>query len=222
MVVTMLIGYAPPFPSVHTLRVEEIPDELIDDETKSNSASTMFSSEAVKIWFRNLINATELQFNHPDESDDDRNAPRTFDAYIPNFQRDGFKVWNVQHGAGANTRLVLVSDGRYVTISGRPDYLICDGDSVLGNYLQRTRGIVEVQSNPDDERCELQLMVCMFVFMNRYGLDQVVGFLVYADSQVRAYKASRTPISVMYEENDRFDVQHIDDIFRQLNADNNN
>jgi hypothetical protein len=87
----ILIGYAPPFPSVHTLHVEEIPAQLNDDETQSNSASTMFSSKSVKIWFRNLINATDLQFNHPDESDDDPYAPRTFDAYIPNFQRDGFK-----------------------------------------------------------------------------------------------------------------------------------
>ena len=127
----------------------------------------------------------------------------------------------MQNRVDANTRLVLESHDRYVTISGRPDYLICDGASVLGNYLQRTRGIVEVQSNPDNERCELQLMACMFVFMNRYALQQVVGFLLYTDGQVRAYKASRNPTSIMYEENDRFHVQHIDDVFRQLDADNN-
>lgn len=205
---------------MHTVQVHEIPEGLIEDENKSNSASTMFSSEVVKVWFRNLINAADLDFNHPEESDNDPQAPRNFDAYIPRFQSDGFKVWDVQSRLDANTSLVLECNGRCVTISGRPDFLICDGNSVKGNFLSYTRGIVEVQSNPDEELCELQLMVYMYVYMNKYYLDQVVGFLVYTDGQVRAYKASRDPHSIMYEENDRFDVQHIDDVFRQLIANN--
>ncbi len=73
-----------------------------------------------------------------------------------------------------------------------------------------------MQSNSDEERCELQLMVCIFVFMNKYGLEQVVGFLICTDGQVRAYKASRTPTNIMYEGADRFHVQHIKPVLNQL------
>ncbi len=175
-------------------------------------------TDELKIWFRNLINPSDLEFDHPNEADDDPNAAWNFEHYIGEIENDGFRVWNVQNSLDANTRLVLESNGRCVTISDRPDFLICSHDSVLGNYLWKTRCIIEVQSNDDEERCELQLMVCIFVFMNKYGLNQVVGFLIYYDGQVRAYKASRSPTNIVYEENDRFHVQHIGDVLRQLST----
>lgn len=212
--------YDPRLSSVHAINVYEIPHGLIEDENESNSASVMFSSEEVKIWFEILINATDLEFDHPEESDNDPAAPRTFDAYIPAIQSGGFKLWNLQSRLDAETFLVLHCEGKYVTISVKPDFLICDGHTVLGNFMDHTRGIVEVQSSTDERRCELQLMLCMYVYMNMYGLHQVVGFLVYTDGYVRAYKAARSPTSIMYEANQRFHVQHINDVFRRLNADN--
>jgi hypothetical protein len=208
----VLTGFTPPQPIVHTIHVDEIPEGLLEDETKSNSASNMFSTDELKVWFRNLINPSELVFDHPIDADNDPDAARNFEHYIGEIENDGFRVWDVQNRIDANTRLVLESNGTSVTISGRPDFLICSRDSVLGNYLWKTCCIVEMQSNDDEERCELQLMVYIFVFMNKYGLDQVVGFLIYNDGQVRAYKASRSPTNIVYEENDRFHIQHIGDV----------
>lgn len=177
----------------------------------------MFSNRQLKDWFKNLVNPLELEFIHPTEDDNTPNASRDFHNYIGEIENEGFKVWDIRNRLDANTRLVLKCDNRSVIISGRPDYLICERNSNLGDYLMKTRCVIELQSNDDEESCELQLMAYIYVFMNRHGLEQLVGFLIYRDGQVRAYKASRDP-DIVYEENDRFHIQHILDILRQLTS----
>ena len=85
---------------------------------------------------------------------------------------DGFTIWDTKGVADANVHLQLQSpDGRRVVVPGRPDYLICDGDSTVGTYLNKTRRIVEIESKDDEELCQLQMMAHLYTFMNKLGLE---------------------------------------------------
>jgi hypothetical protein len=154
----------------------------VEDDNRSNPASTLFNTDELRSWFRNLFKPTAFEFIH--SNDNDPHASKEFHDYIHMIENLDFKVWDVQNMEEANTRFMFIcsSTGRQITISGRPDFLICEGNSALNDYLFKTRCIVKLQSNDDDEdRCELQLMLYLYLFMNRYGLNQVIGFLVYDD-----------------------------------------
>ena len=156
---------------------------------------------------------------HPadDGADDIPDASQNFTDYINSIETEGFRVWDTQNRPDASTRLLLRSqnDGRRIVLSGRPDFVICERDSTLADFLYKTCCIIEIQSKPDEEACELQLMSYLYIFMNKLGLKKVVGFLVYNDGQVRAYRASRNP-NVVFEQNERFNIQHIVGILHQL------
>ena len=59
------------------------------------------------------------------------------------------------------------------------------------------------------------MMTYLYIFMNRQGLDKVIGFLVQLDGNVRAYRACREP-DIIYEENETFKVQHIVGVLHEL------
>lgn len=210
-------AFAPARPIVLTVEVPNIPDGLIFNDTQSNAASNMFSTEEIRAWFREtLINPEIFEFVHPEDTII-MGSSLNFVDYITEIQNEGFKVWDTQNNQDANVRLQLrAPDGnRKIVISGRPDFIVSAGDSSLADYLYKTYCIVEVQSKDDEELCELQLMAYLYIFMNKLGLAKVVGFLIYRNGLVRAYRASRNP-DIVYEENDTFHICHIVNVFSQI------
>eukprot|EP01038_Epipyxis_sp_PR26KG_P015361 gene15361-20702_t len=164
------LGFDSAHAIVAKITVPDIPLGLIFDEAQSNTASEMFSvgNESIKEWFRALVNPLQLEFTHSTVADDNR--------------------------PDANTRLLLETpDGtRRAIISGRPDFLICDGNSTLADYLFKIHCIVEIQSSLDLEACELQMMTYLYIFMNRQGFDKVIGFLVQLDVHIGTYEENET------------------------------
>jgi hypothetical protein len=101
----------------------------------------MFVTDELRDWFRNLINPIDFVFEHPEDTI--LNVSCDFIDYKHEIIAEGFTIWDTQGGADAHVRLQLQSpDGRRVVVSGRPDFLICDGDSTIGTYLNKTRCIV--------------------------------------------------------------------------------
>ena len=185
------------------------------DCTKSNKASSIFVTDELRDWFRNLINPIDFVFEHPEDTI--LNVSCDFIDYKHEIIAEGFTIWDTQGGADANVRLQLQSpDGRRVVVSGRPDFLICDGDSTIGTYLNKTRCIVEIESKDDEELCQLQMMAYLYIFMNKLGLEKVIGFLISKNGLVRAYRASRIPTNIVYEENDTFHISHLTEVFNRI------
>ena len=174
----------------------------------------MFATIGLREWFRNLMNPIDFQFKHPE--DDVINTSNMFSDYIPSIREEGFTVWDTQGESEGTCRLNLQTpDGRRAVISGRPDFIISAGDATKGSFLLKTQCIVEIQSNDDDEQCEVQMMAYIYIFMNKMGLKKVVGFLIYRNGLVKAYRASREP-NIVYEENDTFHISHIRNVLAQV------
>lgn len=77
--------------------------------------------------------------------------------------------------------------------------------------------VIEIQSKPDEERCELQMQVYLLLLMNTRGLRRVFGILVYNDGRCRAYKASRdVGNNCVYEQDEIFYVCHIARVIADL------
>ena len=176
----------------------------------------MFATDELRDWFRNLINPIDFVFEHPEDTI--LNVSCDFIDYKHEIIAEVFTIWDTQGGADANVvRLQLQSpDGRRVVVSGRPDFLICDGDSTIGTYLNKTRCIVEIESKDDEELCQLQMMAYLYIFMNKLGLEKVIGFLISKNGLVRAYRASRIPTNIVYEENDTFHISHLTEVFNRI------
>ncbi len=52
--------------------------------------------------------------------------------------------------------------------------------------------------------------------MNMEGLKAVIGFLVQDNGMCRTYKATRSPVSILYEQNDLVHVSHLADVMQKL------
>ena len=207
-------AFSPRAPITYTVQVQRIPDSLNFNSTKSNNASNIFVAEDLKDWFRALINSIDFDFIRPNH--EIINESRAFEDYISNIIQEGFTVWNTQGGADANIRLELQDpDGRKAVLSGRPDFIISNGNASLGTYLHKTQCIVEVESKDDAEACRLQMMAYLYIFMNKLGLDKVCGLLIFRNGLVQAYRASRGP-DIVYEENDTFHISHIVNVLSQI------
>lgn len=213
------------------IEVEDIPDELLDDDDdQSNHASNMFlrqCSPSVKQWMKRvLVNPQEWLLTHPF---DQKGPSNSFRDYLNTFDPK-YKVWCIENDNEANVRLNLfVRNGKSIIMSGRSDYLITPAFTSAGikvskvNRLSHILCVIEIQSNSDADACEHQMLAYMYLLMNAKGMQSLIGFLVYADGGVRAYRATRivTPTlggvsGYLYEENDRFHVSNISLVFAQL------
>jgi hypothetical protein len=206
------------------IRVDEIPNSLKDDEDgeiSSNHASKMFTraNQDVRLWFRDtLMLPLEWNLEHPDDT---RGGSNSFHDYRADFPLE-FKIWDIQGGTEGTQRVSIYTDnGRSITVSGRADFLITRRYNGLHlvkvDWLDKVLGVIELQSNSDAIQCEYQMLAYLFIMMNARGLRNLVGFLVYNDGQCRAYRASRgVNGNAVYEENDRFHVSYIAEIFVRL------
>ena len=82
--------------------------------------------------------------------------------------------------------------------------------------MNKTRCIVEIESKDYEELCQLQMMPYLYIFMNKLGLEKVIGFLISKNGLVRAYRASRIPTNIVYEENDTFHISHLTEVFNRI------
>lgn len=193
-------------------------------------ASSILKEEGrdiVASWIRrNLVSPDEFELVHdhsvpPDHTND-------FKDYIASFEDRGFLVWNVKNDAEMTCRVKFVQrndKSKVCDLSGRPDFLITPSKSksdvvtTMADRLHCTICIIELQSKHPDKDirlCEVQLQLYLMIYMNRYGLPAVVGFLVQDDGRCRTYKAIRQPQSIMYEQNDLVHVSHIAEVLRVL------
>jgi hypothetical protein len=205
---------------VDTLEVEDIPEALQRGDG-SVHASTMFSGdskEEIVLWFRkNLVSPIYWDLPHPEDISLD--APNNFDSYIPLLLANDFKVWNIQqnHHATGYLHLISQADGSSVDIGGRADYFITGLNAHKSNYHKKVLCVVEIQSKDDKELCEYQMLVYMLIQMNIRGFNNLIGFLVYNDGLVRAFKASRSILgNCVYEQNSCFHISHIVTMLRDI------
>ena len=210
------------------IEVDDIPEELLDDEDdKSNHASNMFLTLSVKQWMKRvLVNPQEWSLSHPL---DQQGLSNSFRDYLHTFDPK-YKVWCIENDSEANVRLNLfVRNGKSIIMSGRGDYLITHAMTSTGlkvskvNRLSHILCVIEIQSNSDVDACEHQMLAYMYLLMNAKGMQSLIGFLVYTDGGVRAYRATRLTrptigeaSGYLYEENDRFHVSNIGVVFSQL------
>ena len=171
-------------------------------------------------WFNQvLVNPVLWDLEHPDGKKHP-NSSNSFRDYIIDFEELGYKVRDINHAVSNSTSILSVRrtrDYKSASISGRADYIICSLSSTLADFMFHTVCVIEIQSKPDEELCELQMTTYLFLLMNTKALQKLVGFLVYNSGQCRAYKAIRAINgNVVYEENDLFHVSHIAQIFKNI------
>lgn len=171
------------------------------------------------------MNPQEWSIPHPMN----QNGPSNdFRDYLTTFDSK-YKIWCIENDNEANIRLNLfVRNGKSIIISGRSDFLITPTFTPSGlkvskvNRLSHIHCVIEIQSHPDTAACEHQMLAYLYLLMNAKGMHSLIGFLVYSDGDVRAYRATRTAPTLggvsgcVYEENDRFHVSNIAQVFSQL------
>ena len=171
-------------------------------------------------WFNKvLVNPVLWDLEHPDgkKYSDSSNC---FSDYVNDFEELGYKVRDINHAVSNSTSILSIrrnKDNKFANISGRVDYAICSASSTLADFMFYTVCVIEIQSKPDEELCELQMLTYLLLLMNTKALEKLVGFLIYNNGQCRAYKASRSINgNVVYEENDLFHVSHIAQMFKNI------
>jgi hypothetical protein len=180
----------------------------------------MFNEETEQIidWFHsNLVQRMEWNLEHPDTAPSD--ASHDFNSYKHKFTELGYKVWDMQNKQHANSYIKLTSreNSRWTLLAGRADFLITTNDVTAADYLNKILCVIEIQSNDNEERCEMQMLVYLLILMNTRHLRELLGFLVYRNGLCRAFKASRNEDgNCVYEMNKTFHVVHIADVFHSL------
>lgn len=211
-----------------TINVEtRIPDVLIEQATGhangSVHASSMFNGDRdgeVRGWFEDeLVNPLGWDFVHPFMDDlpgpDD---PRTFTEAIQNeIKHRGLLVWDIQRNHYSTGYLnICDGDGRRIRLSGRADFIITEPEPDI-EFLLKTRIVIEIQSRPEDDLCELQLQVYLLLLMNTKGLRYLFGILIYTDGRCRIYRATRDEHGgCVYEGNGIFYVFCLPDVIQHL------
>jgi hypothetical protein len=212
---------------VLTISVPDFPDNLLI-KNGSNHASTVFNfdpDQEIRNWFRNvLVCPIPWVFPHPDELPPDKSVQ--FESYIQNFLDINYQVRNINHPvansntyiANSNTYIAIKRevDNKTVYLSGRADYVVCLSDANDVDYMYKAVCVIEIQSKPNIELCELQMLVYLMLLMNTKSLTKLIGFLVLNDGRCRTYKATRQNGNVVYEEDDLFHVSFIADVFQQV------
>eukprot|EP01036_Dinobryon_divergens_P027763 gene27763-36585_t len=175
------------------------------------TSQMFFSMHLRRRDLRNLVSPDEFELVH------DHSVPpahtNEFKDYIASFEDRGVKFFQRN------------DKSKVCDLSGRPDFLITPSKSksdvvtTKDDRLHWAICIIELQSKHPDEDihlCEVQLQFYLMIYMNRYGLPTVVGFLVQDNGMCRTYKAIRQPQSIMYEQNDLVHVSHIAEVLRVL------
>jgi hypothetical protein len=175
--------------------------------------------QEIRHWFSTyLINPRPWHLLHP-EGKKDPNSLNDFRQYINDFKTLGYQVRDINHSVSNSNSILTLrrsTDKKLASISGRADYLICSSDSTPADCMYKTVCVIEIQSNDDEELCELQMLTCLFLLMNTRALEKLVGFLVYKSGQCRTYYAKREVNgNVVYEQNDLFHVSYIAEIFEK-------
>ena len=187
-------------------------------------ASNVFNYDedgTLRIWFQQrLLNlgAWEECPHPPGVAIIAPGAHHQFRHYIREIEALDLKVWAIEKDQGSNMYLNLHdSHGRLVALAGRPDYLISAAATTRANFLEKTKCVIEVQSQWNLDLCEYQIQLYLLILMNIRGLTNVYGFLVRQDGNCRAYRAFRgAEGNCMYEENDVFHVSHLANVIRML------
>jgi hypothetical protein len=204
--------------------VSDIPDVLLPQvENQSCHASTMFDNPEAIEWFRfNLMMPQEWELDHPHDSPPDK--PKDFSYYKDEFLGLGYKIWNIENRQHATSYLKVTSKTdktKYITIAGRADFLITKSDVTVAEYLNKTLCVIEIQSKPRIELCELQMQLYLLILMNTKHLRALAGFLILDDGQCRAFKAFRDEMGgCLFEMNDLFHISYlptiVDRVLRDL------
>jgi hypothetical protein len=204
--------------------VNDIPDALLpEEEDKSCHASTMFDDPRAIQWFReNLVIPQDWELDHP--HDVPPNASNRFPHYLDEFLSLGYKPWKIENKLHATSYLKVISNAdnnKFITIAGRADYLITKTGVTVAEYLNKTLCVIEIQSKPEVELCELQMQLYLLILMNTKHLPALAGFLILDNGQCRAYKASRDEMGdCLFEMNDLFHIAYLprvmDEVLRDL------
>ena len=183
-----------------------------DEEDKSCYASTMFSNNPDIIpWFKeNLVMPREWQLDHP--HDIIPYSSYIFTDYFETLISLGYKAWKIENKQHATSYLKVTSqtDGSFITIGGRADYLITKSNVSIAEYLNKILCVIEIQSKDDEELCQLQMQVYLLILMNTKYLYALVGFLIFKNGQCQAFKATRDEAGgCIFEMNDRFHICYL-------------
>ena len=187
-------------------------------------ASNVFNHDedgTLRVWFQQRLLNIKTWVDCPHPADVANIAPgalHQFCHYIREIEALDLKVWAIETDPGSNMYLNLHDSlGRLIMLAGRPDYLISAAATTRANFLDKTKCVIEVQSQKNLEICEYQIQLYLLVLMNIRGLTNVYGFLVREDGNCRAYRAFRgAEGDCMYEENDVFHVSHLAQVIRML------
>lgn len=168
-----------------------MPESLLPiEEDKSCYASTMFDNDPVAVdWFReDLVMPRDWELEHP--YDILPNASNRFVDYLPRLRALGFKAWNIEnnHHATSYLKVSSLSNGTFITIGGRANYLITKNNVTRAEYLNRVLCVIEIQSKLNIQLCEL---LYLLILMNTKHLRALAGFLILTDGNCRAFKATR-------------------------------
>jgi hypothetical protein len=205
---------------VHNISVIDFPDILLFKQG-SNHASTVFLNDSDKVirnWFENyLVRPIYWLCPHPEDFRPDRSVD--FESYIKDFTALNYQVRNINNSV-ANSKAYMTikreKDGRTANLSARVDYVVCLGDASDADYMFKAVCAIEIQSKPNIELCELQMLTYLLLLMNTKSLIKLVGFLVLKDGRCRTYKATRQVSNVVYEQDDYFHVSFIADVFNSV------
>jgi hypothetical protein len=187
-------------------------------------ASSVFNHDenfSLRVWFQQRLLNLGVWEDCPHPPDDAIIAPgaqHQFSHYIREIEALGLKVWAVENDRSSNMYLNLHdSQERLIALTGRPDYLISASANTRANFLEKTKFVIEVQSQWNLELCEYQIQLYLLILMNIRGLTNVYGFLVQQDGNCRAYRAFRDAAgNGMYERNEVFHVSHLANLIRIL------
>jgi hypothetical protein len=97
-----------------------------------------------------------------------------------------------------------------INLAGRTDFIVTNFDVDAAEFMFRTLVVIEIQSQLDDRRCELQMQVYLLLLMNTKALTQVFGILVYNNGRCRTFQARRDATgNCVYEQNGMFYLSQI-------------
>lgn len=218
---------------MHTFEVDTIPQVLLDAFNARGSvhASTILNHSSAQeqvdlmTWIKdNIVSPVEFDLDH------DHTVPPNVSSTFPigSFEALGYTVWDVGSNAAFACRAKFVQRNdvsRVFDLSGRADYIITRRTDSRGalttkaDLLHSALCIVEVQSkhrSKDIPLCEIQLQLYLLLAMNIGGLRGAIGFLVQDDGMCRTYRATRQPVSILYEQNDLVHVSHIAQVMHNL------
>jgi hypothetical protein len=173
----------------------------------------MFNNNPAEIipWFQqSLVMARDWELDHP--HDILPNSSRIFADYGEALEALGYKAWKIENKQHATSYLKVTSktNGSFVTIGGRADYLITKNNVSVAEYLNKILCVIEIQSKVDEELCQLQMQVYLLILMNTKHLPALVGFLIFNDGQCQAFKATRDEAGgCIFAMNDRFHICYL-------------